>query len=197
MTVGGSAKQGVTAFADRRSCLDCLKHTCPVFFPMRANVHALCIASVSTWSEKGPRGLYYHPADNRQPPCKQPKSPLQPHKRKNSSMQRHTIQCNATGARRTSFTDSSLIVWLLLFALNVLMFLVGVNGTPESDYLSAPLTNSTFILYFSFLITWVPTSLCMYIVLKVRWTASPGISDLPKVLQRFLSSLQPSKKLLS
>ena len=135
MTVGGNAKQGVTTFADRRSCLDCLKHTCPVFFPMRANVHALCIASVSTWSEKGPRGLYYHPADNRQPPCKQPKSPLQPRKRKNSSMQRHTI-CN-----------SSLIVSLLLFALNVLMFLVGVNGTPESDYLSAPLTNSTFILY--------------------------------------------------
>ena len=85
----------------------------------------------------------------------------EPRKRKNSSMQRHTIQCNATGARRTSFTDSSLIVWLLLFALNVLMFLVGVNGTPESDYLSAPLTNSTFILYFSFLITWVPTSLCI------------------------------------
>ena len=62
------------------------------------------------------------------------------------------MQCGLVGMA-TSFTDSSLIVWLLLFALNVLMFLVGVNGTPESDYLSAPLTNSTFILYFSVLIT--------------------------------------------
>ena len=62
------------------------------------------------------------------------------------------MQCGIVGMA-TSFTDSSLIVWLLLFALNVLMFLVGVNGTPESDYLSAPLTNSTFILYFSVLIT--------------------------------------------
>ena len=64
----------------------------------------------------------------------------------------NAMQCGLVGMA-TSFTDSSLIVWLLLFALNVLMFLVGVNGTPESDYLSAPLTNSTFILYFSVLIT--------------------------------------------
>ena len=49
--------------------------------------------------------------------------------------------------------DCFLIVCLLLFALNVLMLLVGGNRTPESDYLSAPLTNSTFILYLSFLIT--------------------------------------------
>ena len=36
------------------------------------------------------------------------------------------------------------LIWLLLllFAVNVLMLLVGVNGTPVSDYLSAPLTNS-------------------------------------------------------
>ena len=47
------------------------------------------------------------------------------------------------------------LIWspLLLFALNVLMLLVGVNGTPGSDYLSAPLTNSISDMYTSTLYT--------------------------------------------
>ena len=47
------------------------------------------------------------------------------------------------------------LIWspLLLFALNVLMLLVGVNGTPGSDYLSAPLTNSISDVYTSTLYT--------------------------------------------
>ena len=114
-------------------------------------------ASVSTWSGKGPRGLYYYP------PTIGPtvQTTKKPSPAPQEEKQLDAMQCGLVGMA-TSFTDSSLIVWLLLFALNVLMFLVGVNGTPESDYLSAPLTNSTFILYFSVLITWVPTSLCIY-----------------------------------
>ena len=96
--------------------------------------------------------------------CKQPKSPLQTRKRKNSSRWLFDILW--------FLFDCFLIVCLLLFALNVLMLLVGGNRTPESDYLSAPLTNSTFILYLSFLITWVPIPF----VGNIDW-ASISLSD--------------------
>ena len=71
-------------------------------------------------------------ADNQTGVCanNQGACPLDP-KRKNSSVDFCRFSCFR-------------LIWspLLLFAVNVLMLLVGVNGTPGSDYLSAPLTNS-------------------------------------------------------
>ena len=144
---------------DNGSHLDYLGHTCLGFF---CALHG----GVSTWSGKGPRGLYYHPGDNRTPCANNQKALSRPARGK-------TARCSRWLFDILCFLfDCFLIVCLLLFALNVLMLLVGGNRTPESDYLSAPLTNSTFILYLSFLITWVPIPF----VGNIDW-ASISLSD--------------------
>ena len=136
---------------DKASHSDYLTHTCNVFFfsSMCLIVHCMVEGRVLVDYIITPATIA--PRANNQKALSSPA-------RGKTARCKHT-HCNMGGSHYiaswplTSFPDSSLIVWLLLFALNVLMFLVGVNGTPESDYLSAPLTNSTFILYFSFLIT--------------------------------------------
>ena len=128
--------QGVTPFASQPITSSptwiISSSTCAVFFPcVRRACTTSCLAT-TTWSKEGSQGLYHQRRTIRLVCVQTTREPalLDP-KRKNSSVD------------FCWFSFLSLI-WslLLLFAVNVLMLLVGVNGTPGSDYLSAPLTNS-------------------------------------------------------
>ena len=161
---------------DNASHLDYLAHTCPVFFPMCVIVHHWLVGgSVYTWSRKGPHGLYY-PTIGPVQTTKKPSPAPQEEKQLDAD-----TQCNSMGGGwgrfnvgggvgscpQTSFTDSSLIVWLLLFALNVLMFLVGV--TAHLSLITWVLLWLIPLSYFSALITWVPTSLCGLVYILLLW----------------------------